>query len=65
MRDKLIDNNPNIADLSDANRPTKIAERYADLYSDQWTDSLEVLGVFYRGEEHTIQVLLAIIQVRL
>ncbi|XP_060565686.1 uncharacterized protein LOC132724744 [Ruditapes philippinarum] len=36
---KLRNNNPNIADLSDANRPTKIAEKLSELYDNQWTDA--------------------------
>ncbi|XP_060566221.1 uncharacterized protein LOC132725150 [Ruditapes philippinarum] len=41
---RLTDNNPNIADLSDPNRPTKIAEQYSELYDTPWTDAFEVLG---------------------
>lgn len=38
---KLTFNNPDIADLSDGNRPTKLAEKFGQLYDDAWTDSLE------------------------
>ncbi|XP_060568815.1 uncharacterized protein LOC132727383, partial [Ruditapes philippinarum] len=40
---RLTDNNPNIADLSDPNRPTKIAEQYSELYDIPWTDAYEIL----------------------
>lgn len=40
---KLADNNPNIADLSDLNRPTKLAEKFSLLYDDQWTDAFDAL----------------------
>lgn len=40
---KLTSNNPDIADLSDDNRPTKLAEIFGQLYDDAWTDSLEEL----------------------
>ncbi|WAQ97921.1 hypothetical protein MAR_022294, partial [Mya arenaria] len=35
---KLRDNNPNITDLSDQNRPTKIAEKMSELYDNEWTE---------------------------
>lgn len=40
----LLDSNPNIADLSDVNRPTKLAERFSELYDNEWTDTFEVLS---------------------
>ncbi|KAL4230297.1 hypothetical protein ACF0H5_010681 [Mactra antiquata] len=36
---KLMDNNPNIADLSDQNRPTKLADEYSQIYDNEWTDA--------------------------
>lgn len=39
----MTNNNPHIADLSDDNRPTKLAEKFGQLYDDAWTDSLEEL----------------------
>ncbi|XP_053399056.1 uncharacterized protein LOC123530812 [Mercenaria mercenaria] len=41
---KLTDGNANIADLSDENRPTKLAEQYAELYDNEWTDAFTVLS---------------------
>ena len=40
---KLTDNNPNIADLSDENRPTKLSEQFSELYDNEWTDAIETL----------------------
>lgn len=37
--EKLRKNNPNIADLSDANRPTKTVERFSELYDNEWTEA--------------------------
>ncbi|WAR00422.1 hypothetical protein MAR_024794 [Mya arenaria] len=41
--DRLLDNNPNIADLSDANRPTKIAEQFSEFYDTEYTGAFEKL----------------------
>ena len=61
MGQKLTDANPNIADLSDLNRPTKLAERYAELYDNQWTDAYDLID---NGDESvTIEALLAILRV--
>nr|XP_022324785.1 restin homolog isoform X2 [Crassostrea virginica] len=40
---KLTAGNPNITDLSDSNRPTKIAEQFSELYDNLWTDVFEKL----------------------
>ncbi|XP_052281643.1 uncharacterized protein LOC127879079 isoform X3 [Dreissena polymorpha] len=37
----LVHDNPDITDLSDPNRPTKIAERWSELYDNEWTDAFE------------------------
>ncbi|XP_033744190.1 uncharacterized protein LOC117330080 [Pecten maximus] len=42
--DKLTHNNPGIADLSDPNRPQKLAEKYGELYDNEWTDAIEKLN---------------------
>jgi hypothetical protein len=57
MGDKLTDNNPNIADLSDKNRPTKLSERYQELYDNQWTDAFEIINGKNVTEEDVIQML--------
>ncbi|XP_063413463.1 uncharacterized protein LOC134695910 [Mytilus trossulus] len=38
---KLTEGNPAITDLGNPNRPAKIGERWASLYSDEWTDVFE------------------------
>ena len=40
---KLTAGNPNITDLSDSNRPTKISEQFSELYDNLWTDVFEKL----------------------
>lgn len=61
MGQKLTDNNPNIADLSDQNRPTKLAERFTELYDNQWTDAFEILD--NGNEKETIGTLFKILKV--
>ncbi|XP_053398896.1 uncharacterized protein LOC123556660 [Mercenaria mercenaria] len=63
MGDKLSDNNPDIADLSDNNRPTKLAEKYQELYDNQWTDAYEVAEDYFpdKSEHYRIKVLLQIL----
>ncbi|XP_053400405.1 uncharacterized protein LOC128557247 [Mercenaria mercenaria] len=55
----LTDNNPNIADLSDPNRASKLAEQYSELYDNPWTDAFEVLET--SDERRCIDYLLHII----
>ena len=38
--DKLTKGNPAITDLGDPNRPMKIAEKYGELYDNEWTDAM-------------------------
>lgn len=40
---KLTYNNPNIADLSDRNRPQKLGEMFGELYDNEWTDAIDRL----------------------
>lgn len=53
---KLTNNNPHIADLSDDNRPTKLAEKFGQLYDDAWTDSLEELTEVETKLEDTVPI---------
>ncbi|XP_022326866.2 uncharacterized protein LOC111126475 isoform X2 [Crassostrea virginica] len=46
---RLKSNNPAIADLSDQNRPSKLAEKFSELYDNEWTDATEELK---RAIEH-------------
>jgi hypothetical protein len=60
--DSLTDNNPQIADLSNKDRPTKLAERFQELYDNQWTDAYDIIDKSVRGsEENTISKLLNIL----
>ena len=61
----LADNNPEIADLSDINRPTNLVEKFALLYDDQWTEAFDALQELpeYKNEEKTIELLLGFVMV--
>ncbi|XP_056010266.1 uncharacterized protein LOC130051726 isoform X9 [Ostrea edulis] len=59
---KLTQGNAAITDLSDTNRPTKLAEKFSELYDNQWTDAFEELDNTFNNEEETIQALLKILQ---
>ncbi|KAL3879564.1 hypothetical protein ACJMK2_031858 [Sinanodonta woodiana] len=59
---KLTDGNPNIADLSDPNRPDKLADQFSELYDNQWTDSFEKLHERLGfSEKNAIEILLKIV----
>ncbi|KAK3099940.1 hypothetical protein FSP39_012177 [Pinctada imbricata] len=60
MGTKLNQKNANIADLSDTNRPTRLAEKYNELYDNEWTDAIEILSSI--EEDSAIKILLNIIQ---
>ncbi|CAG2238399.1 unnamed protein product [Mytilus edulis] len=38
---QLTKGNSDITDLSDANRPTKLAEKWSSLYTDEWSDAFD------------------------
>ncbi|XP_053406450.1 uncharacterized protein LOC123547839 [Mercenaria mercenaria] len=60
--DRLTDNNPNIADLSDENRAIKVGEKFSELYSNEWSDAFEDLTEKCdRKESQAIQTLLDIL----
>ncbi|XP_052794314.1 uncharacterized protein LOC128227638 isoform X1 [Mya arenaria] len=59
---RLNDGNPDIADLSDKNRPTKLGERYSELYDNQWTDAFDVFDKQGMSERDVIKLLLKILQ---
>lgn len=63
----MTSNNPDIADLSDDNRPTKLAEKFSQLYDDAWTDSLEELTEVETKLDDTVAIsfLLRIVMVSL
>lgn len=62
---QLTEGNPDFTDLSDMNRPDKMAERFHKIYDDEWTTSLESLtkGSICLTEEKAISVLMDIIKV--
>ncbi|XP_071125506.1 uncharacterized protein [Mytilus edulis] len=62
MGDKLSQDNPAIADLSDPNRSTKIAEMYNSIYDNEWTDALETLQSTRLDEENAVISLLEIMK---
>ncbi|XP_069130283.1 putative uncharacterized protein MYH16 [Argopecten irradians] len=57
---KLRDNNPAITDLSDPNRPMKLAEKVSELYDNEWTNAMENLENDME-EQEAIKVLLNIV----
>nr|XP_022325636.1 trichohyalin-like isoform X3 [Crassostrea virginica] len=59
---RLTHGNAAITDLSDTDRPTKIAEKFSELYDNAWTDAFEELDSTYHNEKETINVLLKILQ---
>lgn len=60
---RLCDNNPNIQDLSDTKRPTKIVEAFGELYDNEWTNALEDLLKTQRSEREAIDTLADILKV--
>ncbi|XP_021360238.1 uncharacterized protein LOC110454831 isoform X2 [Mizuhopecten yessoensis] len=59
---KLSDNNPDITDLSDMNRPQKIAEKYSELYDNEWTDAYEYLTANGQDHQKTVADLLNVLK---
>ena len=62
--DRLRNNNPGITDLSDPNRPMKIAEKFTEMYDNDWTDSMEALEDLKIQEEKCVEILLHLVTVR-
>ena len=61
---KLKDNSTDITDLSDPNRPTKSAEKFSELYDNEWTDAFQVqLDRLKKSEKEAIQFLLQVLEV--
>lgn len=52
-----------MADLSDENRPNKLAEKFSELYDNDWTDALDSLADTNQTEESQTQDLLQTLQV--
>lgn len=58
----LSDNNPDISDLSDSDRPQKLNKKISDLYDKEWADAREILETD-QGEQAAIGTLLNIVMV--
>ena len=43
--------NPMLVDLSDTNRPTNLADRFSELYDNEWTQALEDLNTIRKDDE--------------
>ncbi|CAC5390525.1 unnamed protein product [Mytilus coruscus] len=52
---QLTKGNSDITDLSDANRPTKLAEKWSSLYTDEWTDAFDEFQTFMENENCKIE----------
>lgn len=42
---------PMLVDLSDTNRPTNLADRFSELYDNEWTQALEDLNTIRKDDE--------------
>lgn len=61
---QLLDGNPNIADLSDPNRPTRLCEKFNCVYDNEWTEAFEELQEAGEKDESILKMLMEIIIVR-
>lgn len=63
--DKLTDGNPNFADLSDRNRPTKIGEKFGMVYDEEWSEAYDEIKNLHRDQtdEGVYEILLNIVMV--
>ena len=53
----MQDANPGITDLSDENRPTKLGEKFSELYDNEWTEAYEEQEETMGNEQKTIEYL--------
>ncbi|XP_052076770.1 uncharacterized protein LOC127714772 [Mytilus californianus] len=58
--DRMMDGNPFVTDLSDPNRPQRLAEKFNCLYDNSWTDAFEILLAKKKDEKSICKVLLDI-----
>lgn len=62
--EKLTENHPMTVDLSDTNRPTNLADRFSELYDNEWTKALDDLNkVKEEHEDGNIKLLADILEV--
>lgn len=59
--DKLRQGNPDLADLSDPNRPTELGTRFSEIYDNEWSDAFEHMS--FEDEEQRVRSLHGIIMV--
>ena len=59
---RLRDNNPNLTDLSDPYRPSKIGEMFSELYDNEWTNAYDELSQS-KHEVETIEQLNTLVMV--
>lgn len=52
---QLTKGNSEIADLSDANRPTSLAEKWASLYTDEWSEAYDELRKTVKNENYKLE----------
>ncbi|WAQ99169.1 hypothetical protein MAR_023542 [Mya arenaria] len=60
---QLRDNNPNVVDLGDPYRPTKLAEMFSELYDNEWTAAFMELEKEAFEDRHIIEILLNVLMV--
>ncbi|VDI34373.1 Hypothetical predicted protein, partial [Mytilus galloprovincialis] len=60
--DKMMDGNPYVTDLSDPNRPQRLAEKFNCLYDNSWTDAFEILLTKNKDEKSICEILLKILE---
>ena len=64
MGSKMTENNPEIANLNDANRPQKLADTLGYIYDNEWTDAYTcLLDEENMTDRKSIEILLDILQV--
>lgn len=64
MGSKMTENNPEIANLNDANRPQKLADTLGHIYDNEWTDAYTcLLDEEIMTDRKSIEILLDILQV--
>lgn len=59
----MMDGNPYVTDLSDPNRPQRLAEKFNCLYDNSWTDAFEILLAKNKDEKSICEILLKILEV--
>ena len=58
-----IAGDPDIMELSDPNRPMKIAEKFTEMYDNDWADSMDALEDLKIPEKKCVEILLHFVTV--